>query len=180
MQRRTKIIATLGPSVATEEGVRTLIAAGMDVARLNFSHGDHDFHRTMHRWIRDAASELRRSVAIMQDIQGPKLRVGEFPEGAIQLEPDAVVELVPEGGHGGPNRIPVGYPALLDDVRTGDRVILADGMVSLQVEDRTETCLNARVLLGGVLADNKGVAFPDTNPGPGSTGTLTTRSSRSR
>jgi len=163
MQRQTKIIATLGPSVATAEGVRSLVEAGMDVARLNFSHGDYDFHRQMLAWVRAAAGESGRNVAVMQDVQGPKLRVGEFPDGEITLEADSAIELVPESGRGSARRIPIGYPALLDDIRAGDRVILADGLVTLEVFAGDESCLEARVVVGGTLSNHKGVAFPDSD-----------------
>jgi pyruvate kinase len=162
MQRQTKIIATLGPSVASEEGVRSLIDAGMDVARLNFSHGAHDVHRRFFEWVRSAASDAGRTVAIMQDIQGPKLRIGEFPRGEITVEKDAEVDLMPDSGTGDSDRIPIGYPALLEDVAPGDRVILADGLVSCEVVGRTDNALRARVVEGGLLRDNKGVAFPDS------------------
>jgi len=163
MQRQTKIIATLGPSVASLDGVRSLVQAGMDVARLNFSHGGHDVHRQFYEWVRAAAKEAGRTIAIMQDIQGPKLRVGEFPGGHISLHANSEVDLVPHGGEGSPDQIPVGYDALLSDVSPGDRVILADGLVSCEVVGRTDTALRARVVNGGVLSDNKGVAFPDSN-----------------
>jgi pyruvate kinase len=163
MQRQTKVIATLGPSVASQEGVRSLIDAGMDVARLNFSHGGHDLHRRFYDWVRRAAKDSGRTIAIMQDIQGPKLRVGEFPGGVINLEADSEVDLVPDAGQGEEGRIPVGYDALLSDVNPGDRVILADGLVSCEVVGRTDQALRARVVNGGVLSDHKGVAFPDSS-----------------
>ncbi len=163
MQRHTKIIATLGPSVASQEGVRSLVEAGMDVARLNFSHGGHDLHRQFYNWVRTAAKEVGRTIAIMQDIQGPKLRVGEFPGGVISLEANSEVDLVPDGGQGSQSRIPVGYESLLHDVSPGDRVILADGLVSCEVVGRSDRALRARVVNGGVLSDHKGVAFPDSN-----------------
>jgi len=163
MQRHTKIIATLGPSVASQEGVRSLVEAGMDVARLNFSHGGHDLHRQFYDWVRSAAKDVGRTIAIMQDIQGPKLRIGEFPGGVISLEANSEVDLVPDGGQGSHSRIPVGYEALLHDVSPGDRVILADGLVSCEVVGRSDTALRARVINGGVLSDHKGVAFPDSN-----------------
>jgi pyruvate kinase len=163
MQRQTKIIATLGPAVASQEAIRSLVDAGMDVARLNFSHGDHDMHRQSYEWVRSAAKESGRTIAIMQDIQGPKLRVGEFPGGQIRLAMNAEVDLVPDGGEGDQHRIPVGYEALLTDVNPGDRVILADGMVSCEVVGRTDTALRARVVSAGVLSDHKGVAFPDSS-----------------
>lgn len=162
MQRQTKIIATLGPSVASEDGVSSLVAAGMDVARLNFSHGDHEFHRQMLAWVRSAADEHGRTVAVMQDVQGPKLRVGEFPDGSIELATDRVVELIPETGKGSSEKIPIGYAGLLDDVEVGHRVILADGLAILEIVDRSESCLDARVVVGGSLSDHKGVAFPDS------------------
>ena len=163
MQRHTKIIATLGPSVASQDGVRSLVEAGMDVARLNFSHGGHDLHRQFYDWVRTAANDVGRTIAIMQDIQGPKLRVGEFPGGVISLDANSEVDLVPDGGQGSQDRIPVGYDALLDDVSPGDRVILADGLVSCEVVGRSDTALRARVVNGGVLSDHKGVAFPDSS-----------------
>jgi len=162
MQRQTKIIATVGPAVFSEEAVGALVGAGMDVARLNFSHGDHDFHRQMANWVRTTAQAAGRSVAVMQDIQGPKLRVGEFPEGVIELHQDAEVRLTPELGMGDASTISVGYGHLLEDVDPGDRVILDDGLVSLEVVGRSDESLLARVVVGGSLADHKGVAFPDS------------------
>ena len=112
MRRQTKIIATLGPSVASEEGVGSLVEAGMDVARLNFSHGDHDLHRKMFEWVRSESKRQDRTVAIMQDIQGPKLRVGKFPGGEIELDQDQEVELVTATEEGSRGRIPVSYTHL--------------------------------------------------------------------
>lgn len=163
MPRQTKVIATLGPSVASPDAVRALVDAGMDVARLNFSHGGHDLHRSFYEWVREASSDAGRTVAIMQDIQGPKLRVGEFPDGRITLDTDAEVDLLPDSGVGSAVSIPIGYESLLTDVDPGDRVILADGLVTCQVVGKTDTSLRARVTNGGVLSDHKGVAFPDSN-----------------
>lgn len=163
MPRQTKVIATMGPSVASAGKVRELIDAGMDVARLNFSHGGHELHRQFFDWIRAAAAEAGRTVAIMQDIQGPKLRVGEFPGGGIELQTDAEVDLLPESGTGSHERIPIGYEALLTDVSPGDRVILADGLVTCEVVGRSDNALRARVVTGGSLGDHKGVAFPDSS-----------------
>lgn len=163
MQRQTKIIATLGPAVASREGVRSLIDAGMDVARLNFSHGDHSTHRQMFEWVREEALAADREVAVMQDIQGPKLRVGRFPDGSIDLEEEAQVTLVPGTGAGDRETIPVGYEALIEDVTPGHRVILADGLVTCEVVEPLTDGLLAKVVGGGVLSDNKGVAFPDSS-----------------
>lgn len=162
MQRHTKIIATLGPSVADSESVRGLVEAGMDVARLNFSHGDHDLHRAFAGWVRDAAKETGRTVALLQDIQGPKLRVGNFPGGGVELETGSTVRLSPVGGDSSGEVINCGYEALLTDVQSGHRVVLADGLIRLEVVGERDGELVAEVEMGGQLADNKGVAFPDS------------------
>lgn len=162
MQRHTKIIATLGPAVASEARIRALVDAGIDVARLNFSHGDHEVHRALAGWVRSASKEAGRTVALMQDIQGPKLRVGEFTNGSVTLEPGQQVMLVPNGAAGTESVIPVGYEPLLEDVVPGDRVQLADGLIRCEVVDRSEGGLLADVRVGGVLSDHKGVSFPDS------------------
>ncbi len=163
MERLTKIVATLGPAVADLESIRALIVAGMDVARLNFSHGDHEYHRSLAGWVRQAAEEEGRVVAVLQDVQGPKLRVGSFPDGSILLGNETTVSLVP-GRHfsDDPQRIFVDYDHLLDDLRPGERVILADGLIRLNVESVADGHVVARVVQGGLLSDGKGVAFPDT------------------
>jgi pyruvate kinase len=161
--RHTKIIATLGPAVASREGVLALVEAGMDVARLNFSHGTHAELTNLYNWVRAASEELGRPVAVMQDIQGPKLRVGVFPDGEIKLAEGAVVDLVPpDTWEGGPTTIPIGYHRLLDDVHPGHRVLLADGLIVLEVLERGDSSLRARVVLPGVLGDHKGVSVPDS------------------
>ena len=160
--RHTKIVATLGPAVASYEAVRGLAEAGMDVARLNFSHGDHDLHRRAYGWVRQAAEETGRNLAILQDIQGPKLRVGTFPGGAIELEVGTSVRLSSGVSEGDSGLIPVEYDRLVDDVAAGSRVILADGLIVLEVTESHEDGLVAEVRIGGQLSDHKGVAFPDT------------------
>ena len=162
MQRHTKIIATLGPAVGSQSRIQALVDAGIDVARLNFSHGDHELHRALADWVRTAAKEAGRTVALMQDIQGPKLRVGEFVNGSVSLEAGRQVVLVPDGAMGNENLIPVGYEPLLQDVVPGDRVQLADGLIRCEVVDRTDGGLLADVRVGGILSDHKGVAFPDS------------------
>jgi pyruvate kinase len=152
----------MGPSVADPDSVRGMVQAGMDVARLNFSHGDHDLHRSFAGWVRSASKEVGRPVAILQDIQGPKLRVGAFPDGGSQLSIGDSIRLVPESGMGSSDVVPCGYDALLEDVVVGDRVVLADGLIRLEVTERTNDGLVAKVVIGGLLTDNKGVAFPDS------------------
>lgn len=161
--RRTKIIATLGPAVASAEGISSLVGAGMDVARLNFSHGNHKTKTMLAEWVRAAAEEHGRNVAILQDIQGPKLRVGTFPGGSVILDDDALIRLVPDGGAGSAEVLPLAYEHLLDDVTPGEVILLSDGLIRLQVEERLDDSLSARVVVGGELSDNKGVAFPETD-----------------
>ena len=164
MERLTKIVATLGPAVAGLDTVRGLVAAGMDVARLNFSHGDQSFHAQMAAWVREAAAAEHRVVALLQDIQGPKLRVGSFPEGRMPLVTGSTVQLVPGREFSAdPERVFVDYDHLLDDITPGERVLLADGLIHLLVEGVHGDHLTARVVQGGVLGDGKGVAFPDSD-----------------
>lgn len=162
MFRHTKIIATMGPAVASAEKVDAMVAAGMNVARLNFSHGDHDLHRTFATWVRDAARNRNSSVALLQDIQGPKLRIGTFPGGPVDLAVGTEVRLLAHGDEGDMRNIPCSYPALCEDVAVGDRVVLADGLVTMKVVDVGDEAVTATVVLGGELSDHKGVAFPDS------------------
>ncbi len=160
--RQTKIIATLGPAVASQEAVSALVEAGMDVARLNFSHGDHESHRRFAAWVRQASEEQGRTVALMQDIQGPKLRVGRFPGGSIDLPTGSEVVVVDGDGEAPAGTIKVDYPYLLDDVEPGETILLADGLIRLEVMERRPGGLRSKVVEGGILSDLKGVAFPDT------------------
>jgi pyruvate kinase len=163
MERLTKIVATLGPGVASPEKIQELVRAGMDVARLNFSHGDHDLHRHMAAWVREAAAAEGRVVAVLQDIQGPKLRVGFFPDGSIELENDEHVVLRPGRELASEGEIYLDYEFLLEDVEVGEEILLADGIIRLAVTAKNSDALEARVVQGGKLGNGKGVAFPDTD-----------------
>lgn len=163
MERFTKIVATLGPAVASPEKIRELVAAGMDVARLNFSHGDHDLHRRFVRWVREAGQQEKKTVAVLQDISGPKLRVGEVADGRVSLHAGERVCLVPgRTSPGGPRTIPVNYPRLLEDLAEGDGVVMSDGLIRMTVVERYPDRLVAEVRWGGELTSGKGVAFPET------------------
>ncbi len=162
MRRKTKIVATLGPAVDSEDQIRALIEAGLNVARFNFSHGDHDSHRRRFAWVREVAEDLDLPVATLQDIQGPKMRVGTFPEGQVHLEPDSMVDLIPGEGLGSVDRVHVAH---LDsvDLEPGAPVLLSDGLITLEcVEVGTAGC-RARVVEGGALLDHRGAAFPGSH-----------------
>ncbi len=152
-------MATLGPAVDNLDGIRDLVRAGMNVARFNFSHGSHADHLRRYEWVRSVSSETGIPVATMQDIQGPKIRVGTFPGGSVLLEDGDEVILTPGDSTGGAGRIPIAY---LDhvDLRPGSMVVLSDGMIRLEVTDVAGREAGARVTIGGRLRDHKGAAFP--------------------
>lgn len=163
MLRRTKIVGTMGPAVGDASTVKSLVEAGMDVARLNFSHGDHESHIRMVGWLRRATTGAGRSVAVLQDIQGPKTRVGCFDGGEVQLGRDDVVRLVVGDRDGGPDLISVDYECLVDDVQQGARIVMSDGLISGRVTRVLDDALEVVILRGGTLRDRKGIAFPDSD-----------------
>ena len=160
--RNTKIIATLGPAVASRSKVAGLVAAGMNVARLNFSHGSYESHRKLAEWVRIAAEEHDQGVAVLQDIQGPRIRVGRFPNGRVELQTGQPVKLLPGEEVAAPGEIYVDLLRTAVDLEPGHRVLIADGLIRLEVNGAVGDRVDARVLEGGVLGDHKGVAFPDT------------------
>jgi pyruvate kinase len=158
--RRTKIIATLGPSSADVVVLARMIRAGMDVARLNFSHGSRTTHARAIRDIRKAGARVGRWVGLLLDLQGPKLRIGEFPGGAVWLRAGEETLLTNRRVKGSPGLIPAVYSGLMQDVHVGDRVLLDDGKLELRVVRRTKRGLRCRIVVGGKLADHKGLNFP--------------------
>lgn len=163
MQRKTKIIATLGPATDSRETIAKLIRRGMNVARFNFSHGDHEGHRRRFDLVRSVASDLGEAIAIMQDIQGPKIRVGTFADGSVEIEAGSVVTLHPGEAVGDPENIHIAY---LDDVEmdVGGKIILSDGLIELIATEISPSVITAEVFGGGVLRDHKGAAFPGARP----------------
>src|SRR5437667_2837919 len=130
-RRRTRIVATVGPASREPAMLEQLIHAGVDVFRLNLSHGDHDEHRVACERIRAAAARLGEPVAVLADLGGPKIRVGQFAGGQIDLQPSAQVTITTRAVVGGPSLIPSQYEALADDVYAGDRILLDDGKIEL-------------------------------------------------
>ncbi|HEX2080153.1 MAG TPA: pyruvate kinase [Longimicrobium sp.] len=160
MQRRTKIVCTLGPASWSPERIDSLIAAGMDVARINFSHGDLERHAQTIRNVREASVRAGRPVAVLGDLQGPKIRVGVLPE-PVQLSPGDRVVFAPEGQHRD-GELPTTFTELAQDVEVGDVVLLADGLMELIVEDVEAPRVAMRVIHGGELTSNKGINLPGT------------------
>ena len=155
---RTKIVCTLGPATASREALRGLIEAGMNVARINFSHGTHEQHSETIALVRALSKELDRPVAILGDLQGPRIRIGDIPA-PLPLESGTEVILAPEdSAHAG--EIPVTYERLAEDLHVGDRVLIDDGLLELVVMDVKKPRVRARVLHGGPLRSHKGMNFP--------------------
>ena len=157
---RTKIICTIGPASNSPDVMRALVRAGMDVARINFSHGDHATHAQSITTLRQVAQEEGRLVAVMADLQGPKLRVGEIAGGAVELHEGDVVTLSPRPRPGATDEIPVPHPELLRDLRVGQVVLLDDGRLELTVVQAGEGCPKCRVVVGGTLLARKGINVP--------------------
>ena len=157
MHRRTKIVATLGPASEDPARVAALLRAGVDVVRLNLSHGTIDDHLGRLATTRRIAAELGRPVAVLADLPGPKVRAGAFPEGGTDLAPGATVRFVPGTGPSGADVISVDYPRLLHDVEAGDRIVLGDGGISLRVVGRDHRALTAEVESGGRPQGRPGV-----------------------
>jgi len=159
--RRTKIICTLGPSSNSAERIRALIEAGMDVARLNFSHGTHEAHEQTFHIVREAAVDLGKNVAIMADLQGPKIRTGRLQDGKpVELKPDAAVSITTEDVPGTADRLSTTYGDLPHDVTEGDRILIADGTLELTVEQVDPPAVHCRVVHGGTLGEHKGINLP--------------------
>jgi pyruvate kinase len=161
-RRRTKIVCTLGPATESAKGIAALIEAGTDVFRLNFSHGNRDDHRQKIRRIREVSASLGREVGILQDLAGPKIRLGELPSESVVLEAGKTVALGVEG-RSGEDVLPVNYPHLLEDVDAGERILLADGLAELEVIEVDEDRLLCNVLIGGTVSSRKGVNLPQAN-----------------
>ncbi len=160
MQRRTKIVATLGPASSSEERVWALMEAGADVFRLNFSHGDHAAKADLIRRIRELSRRRQRAVAILGDLQGPKIRAGVMEGGELELSTGAEVVITTREVLGSGSLIPTTYRELPGDVVAGSRILLDDGLLELEVLESSGEEVRCRVKVGGVLRDRKGMNLP--------------------
>jgi pyruvate kinase len=174
LMRKAKIVCTIGPASAEPSILERLIISGMDVARLNFSHGTHDSHRVAIASVRDVAERLHRPIAILQDLQGPRIRVGDLEGTEVQVTADQRIRLVGgmlrSGGQLGSQttassnltEIPVTYPQLVRDVRPGARILIDDGLIELLVTAVSGGAVECRVKTGGRIISRKGVNLPGT------------------
>ncbi len=161
--RKAKIIGTLGPSTDSLEKIEALIRAGLDVARLNFSHGEHKDHERRLLLVREAAERVGKPVAVLQDLQGPKIRTGKMKGGKITLEAGDEVAITTKDVLGTATRFSTVYAQLVDDVRVGDEILLADGRLKLVVTKKLKKDeIKCKVLVGGELGNNKGINLPGT------------------
>jgi len=163
LNRRTKIVATIGPATESAERIRELIQAGATTFRLNFSHGDHSEHAARMATIRQVAHEMGVHIGILQDLQGPKIRLGRFEEGPITLAKGDHFSLTSKEVRCNQTVATVTYDKLADEVTAGSRILLDDGRVEMRVDrvDIADQTLHCVVTVGGVLSNNKGVNFPD-------------------
>lgn len=160
--RKVKILATLGPASSEEAVIEKLFEAGADVFRINMSHADHDLMRELVRRIRNVERKLGRPIGILADLQGPKLRVGKFKDGKVELTPGQVFTLDDNDTPGDEARVFLPHPEILQAVQPGDRLLIDDGRLALQAEATDGKSIRCKVISGTKISDRKGVSLPDT------------------
>ncbi|HLI38293.1 MAG TPA: pyruvate kinase [Streptosporangiaceae bacterium] len=160
MGRRAKIVCTLGPASSSAERIAGLVGAGLDVARLNMSHGTRDSHLETCRRVRAASDESGRGVGVLVDLQGPKIRLGTFPDGPVRLSAGEEFTITTEDVPGSRGEAPTTYEGLAGDVRPGNRILVDDGRVQLEVTAVRGSRVRTRVLAGGTVSDHKGINLP--------------------
>ncbi len=158
--RKTKIVCTIGPASESVEILKQLIEEGMNVARLNFSHGNHEEHRARINAIRQAASEAGKSVAILLDTKGPEIRTGDLEVDSVELKDGEVLILTTELIPGNEKRVSITYPSLVNDVKPGNTILIDDGLIGLTVEEIQGQNIICRIHNGGTLKSKKGVNVP--------------------
>jgi pyruvate kinase len=161
MDRRTKIVCTLGPASSDPETIRALVRAGMDVARMNFSHGTHEEHRERIRTVREAARSEGRNVTILQDLQGPKIRVGPVKDDSVMLRKGQDLTITTKAMESTADRIFIDYETLPQDAEVGGRILIDDGLLELQITEIEDSMLHTTVVEGGPLRSRKGVNLPN-------------------
>jgi pyruvate kinase len=158
--RRAKIVATLGPASSSYDQIRAIIEAGVDVARMNLSHGSHDVHEQIYRDVRKAASDLDKPVGVFVDLQGPKIRLSKFKDGPVLLEKGATFKITTDEIEGDVNICGTTFKGLPADVKVGDFLLIDDGKVKLRAIEVTDTTVTTEVEIPGQISNNKGINLP--------------------
>jgi len=158
--RRAKIVATLGPATSTYESIKAIIEAGVDVARMNLSHGSYDVHEEIYRTVRKAAADAKKPVGIFVDLQGPKIRLGKFADGPVNLEKGDVFKITIEDIAGTKEICSTTFKGLLGDVKIGDVLLIDDGKVGLRATEVSDTTVTTVVEVPGPVSNNKGINLP--------------------
>ncbi|MGH8880021.1 MAG: pyruvate kinase, partial [Stackebrandtia sp.] len=161
MTRRAKIVCTLGPATSTPDRIRGLVDAGMNVARLNFSHGTHADHEATYHMVRQAAADAGTAVGVLADLQGPKIRLGNFDGDSAEWKAGDRVSLTSDDVLGTSQRVSVTYAKLPEEVRRGDRLLVDDGRLVLEVLDVEATDIHCLVIEGGPVSNHKGLSLPN-------------------
>ncbi|GAA1156972.1 pyruvate kinase [Ornithinicoccus hortensis] len=160
--RRAKIVCTLGPATSSYEQVRALVEAGMDVARMNMSHGSHEDHDSNYHLVRQAGDEAQHAVAVLADLQGPKIRTGTFAAGAVELAPGERFVITTRDVPGDRHEVGTTYAGLPQDVKPGHDLLIDDGKIQLTVDEVTDTDVICTVVIGGTISNHKGINLPGT------------------
>lgn len=158
--RRAKIVCTLGPAVNSKDQILELVKAGMNVARINASHGSHEEHEERIDWVRQASEELRKPVAVLVDLQGPKIRLGRFAEGPVLLNTGDIFTITTDDIQGDKDRVSTTFKGLPGDCSEGDLILIDDGKVQVRVLSVEGNDVRTQVLVGGTVSNNKGVNLP--------------------
>ena len=160
--RRAKIICTIGPSSEQRETIRQMILSGMDVARLNFSHGNHDWFKKIVKIIREESEKLGKAVSIIQDLQGIKIRIGDVENGELILTEGQIIEIFPGNQLSNEKKIYISYPSLIEDVKAEEEILIDDGLLRIKIIEKKPDRLIGVVVEGGILKSKKGVNLPHT------------------
>ncbi|MDJ0632233.1 MAG: pyruvate kinase [Xenococcaceae cyanobacterium MO_188.B29] len=161
---RTKIVATIGPASGSRSTIVQMVQRGMNVARLNFSHGSYQDHATMVALLRSVSAELDTPITILQDLQGPKIRVGQLPEVGIELQVGKKLTLVPQSeANEDPDTVSIDYPYLAEEAQLGEQILLDDGLLELEIVAIDGLAVVCEVVEGGILKSRKGVNLPNLN-----------------
>jgi len=160
-RRRTKIVCTIGPSCNTQEKIEDLLLHGMNVARVNFSHGTHADHAQVIKNIRKAAKKYKYSIPVLMDLQGPKIRVGQMKDDGQHLKTGSIVKITAEDVEGTSEVIPIDYKSLIHEAEPGNSILLDDGLLEFKVTEKYPDSLQAKVVTGGILKSRKGVNLPN-------------------